>query len=399
VLLVTPWYPPTIGGVATVAERLHRLFLAAGVVSRVWLCDGQAHGRVDPDGRVIYRWIPDTAFYTRSARAVLATLARAPFALWEAYRIVRRHGIRTVVLVYPTGYAWPFIALRMLGVINLVSSCHGNEILKFATSSGLATRLFRAVLRRCDAITVPAAHLIPEAAKLLPDRTLPIWLIPNCVDDTYFVPKAEARPTNGPSSLIHISAFTPRKRTLDIVRAFALARGLPPDCRLVMVGIGPEYEAARALATSEGVAERVDFIGAPDDVRPYLWNADVLVMASDEESGPLTLLEAMACEVPWIMTPWGIAMTLPRGEYGEIVPGRAPDRLAATMEQMLSDRPRLRAMGARGRLKVEEAFGQARYLERHLDLLRAVERGEGDAAIDYSAAAVAAPLGPVSRGA
>ena len=87
-------------------------------------------------------------------------------------------------------------------------------------------------------------------------------------------------------TLIHVSSFTPRKRTLDIVTAFSLAK-LPSNSRLVMVGVGPDLEAAKALAVTLNVASRVEFVGAPKDIRPFLWQADLLVTASDEESGPL----------------------------------------------------------------------------------------------------------------
>lgn len=384
ILLVTPWYPPTIGGVAVVAERLYRLFSGAGVPTRVWVCnvpdDQTVAGHAND---ITYGWIPSTVFYGLNFRSLLVTLLRAPLALWQAYRFVREHRIRTVVLLYPIGYAWPFVVLRKLGIVHLVSSCHGNEVLQFSGSSRLARWLFRSVLRASDAITVPATHLIPVAQEILPERPLPIWLIPNCVDDSYFVPRPPDRSASFPPTLTHISGFTPRKRTLDIVQAFARAR-LAHDSRLLMVGQGPDLQACKDLAAQLGVVERVEFVGAPADVRPYLWRSDLLVMASDEESGPLTLLEAMACEIPWMMTPWGIAMTLPPGEYGAIVPARNPDALAGAMEMLLSDRSRLREMGKRGRRKVVEQFGQAMYLERHVQLVRAVARGEGCSTIDYS---------------
>lgn len=389
VLLVSPWYPPTIGGVAVVAERLCRLFTRVGVKTIVWVCDVDPNGPGSANkatGDILYRWIPATAFYGLNARSLIATLLRAPGALWGAYRFVRKHGIRTVVMLYPIGYAWPFVVLRWMGLVQLVSSCHGNEILQFSNSSKLARGLFRSVLRSSDAITVPAAHLIGAAKEIVPDRPLPIWLIPNCVDDSYFVPRPAGTSRSDWPILIHISGFTPRKRTLDIVRAFSMAR-LAPDSRLLMVGQGPDLQAAKDLALSLGVAERADFVGAPEDVRSFLWESDVLVMASDEESGPLTLLEAMACEVPWIMTPWGIAVTLPAGQYGTVVPGRAPQALAAAMESMLEDRGRLRAMGLRGRQKVVEEFGQSMYLERHMKLLQAVTCGHGHETVDYSTAA------------
>src|SRR6476659_4174763 len=108
VLLVTPWYPPTIGGVSLVAERLQRLLSGAGVPTVVWICDS------DPDVRsktmqavphVFYKWIPSTVFYGLTVRSLIGALLRFPASLWHAYSVVRKHTVRTVVLLYPIGYA------------------------------------------------------------------------------------------------------------------------------------------------------------------------------------------------------------------------------------------------------------------------------------------------------
>ena len=200
-------------------------------------------------------------------------------------------------------------------------------------------------MRCCDAITVPATHLPENVKEMIPNRALPIWLIPNCVDVEFFTPRPNSIPKSDRPTLIHVSSFTPRKRTLDIVRAFALAK-LPSHSRLVMVGVGPDLEAAKALAVNLNVASRVEFVGAPKDIRPFLWQADLLVTASDEESGPLTLLEAMACEVPWIATPWGIAVMLPPEECGLVVPNRSPHAMATAMESLINH-PERRTCDAR----------------------------------------------------
>ena len=95
VLLVTPWYPPTIGGVAVVAERLYRLFTEADVETFVWVSDAPMDGR-EPAGavsdRIVYRWIPAIVFYGLTARSLITTLLRAPAALWGAW-IELSHGI------------------------------------------------------------------------------------------------------------------------------------------------------------------------------------------------------------------------------------------------------------------------------------------------------------------
>ena len=393
VLLVSPWYPPTIGGVADVTDRLRRLLSGAHVETYVWVCEDQTSCRsnVDCEPQNLQRVrIPDYVFYELNFRTVAAMLMRAPAALFRTLHFVRRHRIRTVILQYPIGYAWPFLLLRWLNQIRLIASCHGNEILKFGASSRLARWLFRNVLRYCDAIIVPAAHLPESVRKMISGRTLPIWLIPNCIDVEFFMPRPNNIAKTHRPTLIHVSSFTPRKRTLDIVTAFSLAK-LPSNSRLVMVGVGPDLEAAKALAVTLNVASRVEFVGAPKDIRPFLWQADLLVTASDEESGPLTLLEGMACEVPWIATPWGVAVMLAPEECGLVVPNRSPQAMATAMESLINHPERLRAMRGRCRPRAVKDFPESKYVERYIDLITAVERGKGSRPIDYSSYIVGNP--------
>ncbi|MGW7378401.1 glycosyltransferase [Streptomyces sp. NPDC054794] len=101
-----------------------------------------------------------------------------------------------------------------------------------------------------------------------------------------------------------IGRLTPGKRFDVLIRA--LAR-LPADCRLLLVGGGPEESALRAVAREAGVADRVLFTGerpyAPDGSPgpdlPSLTSAmDVLASPSPEEAFGLAVVEALAAGLP-----------------------------------------------------------------------------------------------------
>ncbi|MFI1048782.1 glycosyltransferase [Streptomyces griseoruber] len=86
----------------------------------------------------------------------------------------------------------------------------------------------------------------------------------------------------------------------------ALAR-LPADCRLLLVGGGPEEDALRRLAQEAGVADRVLLTGerpyVPDgtpgpDLPSLVCAMDVLVSPSPEETFGLAVVEALACGLP-----------------------------------------------------------------------------------------------------
>jgi glycosyltransferase involved in cell wall biosynthesis len=281
--------------------------------------------------------------------------------------------MRTVILIYLTESGWPFLILSHLLGLRLMVSLHGNDVIKYGDYPRLLRWYLRRVLRDAEHIIVCADHLAREVNKILPGEQLPIGLIPNCVNSKHFlVPPANVRKPCSPPTLVHVSNFAPKKRTLDIIEAFANS-AVPADARLIMVGDGPNLKATIEHAQNLRVDDRVAFVGTQEDVRPYLWQADLFVLASDSEGDPLVLLEAMACGLPWVSTAWGAAASLPPGECGLVVPHRSPHKLAAAIAELINDPERLHAMGRQGRYRAEVDFGENKYLESHLQLIREIK--------------------------
>jgi glycosyltransferase involved in cell wall biosynthesis len=363
--------------VVEVADRLRRTFSEAGVKTHLLVCNEDTYRdeiQTDPVVTNVWRFqIPSYAFHRLSLKAIAAMLIRGSLALWRIFRFLQSHQVRTIVLIYPFGYAWPFLLLRRTVGIRLITILQGNDITRYADYPTLSQWLLRCVLRGSDAIIACADHLAQKAQELFPGMLLPIRVIPNCVDVNHFVPsppnfnKHDDRPT-----LVHVSNFAPKKRTLDIIEAFAIA-AIPPNSRLVMVGAGSDLEAAIKRSRNLGMDHRVEFVGLQNDVRPYLWQADVFIMASDDEGAPQALLEAMACGLPWVSTAWGAAAVLPLGECGLVVPSRSPHQLAAAMAELINDPQRRYLMGLRGRHRAKVDFGEDKYVERHLQVIQNVE--------------------------
>lgn len=376
VLIVTPWYKPTIGGVAEVADRLHTLLERSGVETHLLVCDwkGPRHLQADTDGRNIWRVnIPSYVMYNSSPKALAATLIRGISTLRELWRFISDHEIQTVFLLFPIDYVWPFLIVKHLAKVKIIVSYHGSDLARYENYSPSLRYLMRKTLLVADAITVCAKHLATTAQKIAWPTVLNIHLISNCVDTDQFLPPKEwLSRQDMPVSLIHVSNFSPVKRTKDVVQAFAMA-SLPAETRLVMVGCGHEYGETRKLAEDLGVSDQVEFVGAQKDVRPYLWKADIFVLASDSEGDPLVLLEAMAAGLPWISTSWGAAELLPPGECGLVVPAGSPERLAAAMEELVRDPKKRRSMGRRGRERAETDFNVQTYVQKHCRLIQMVQ--------------------------
>ena len=112
---------------------------------------------------------------------------------------------------------------------------------------------------------------------------------------------------------VHVGSGFERKGVGTLLRAIAATR------RACAIVVGRDKHAARYAGEAKrlGIADRVRFVGAVSDVRPYYAAADAFVLASLYDPQPNAALEAMACGLPVLTTPkCGAAELLVEGESG-----------------------------------------------------------------------------------
>ncbi len=122
----------------------------------------------------------------------------------------------------------------------------------------------------------------------------------------------------------------------------------------------------------EWVAEGVvSYLGATDDIRPFIAEADCVVLPSYREGVPRTLLEAAAMGRPIVTTDSvGCREVVDDGVNGYLCKPRDADDLAEKMERMIALAPEVRAeMGRRGREKMEQQFDESIVIRSYLDVL------------------------------
>jgi glycosyltransferase involved in cell wall biosynthesis len=164
-----------------------------------------------------------------------------------------------------------------------------------------------------------------------------------------------------PGRIVFIGRLRSPKRVDLAVRALALLRRTLPEARLDVVGGGPLCDELRGLAAREGVAESVGWLGTRSDVPELLAGAACLLLASDYEGCPLTVLEAMAAGVPVVATAvGGVPELVVKGETGLLVPPGQPEPIASALEAILSSPDRARAFGAAGRERARTLFSRQR---------------------------------------
>jgi len=196
------------------------------------------------------------------------------------------------------------------------------------------------------------------------DRTL---LIPNGFDLARFRPDPLARPRlraalgiAADATLIGLlGRFHPMKDHANFIAA--LRTVLPGAPRVHAVLAGREVDLANPtlgrLLPDDETRARIHPIGEVQDVAALLAGLDVLCLSSgDGEGFPNVVGEAMACEVPCVVTDSGDAAAVV-GDTGLVVPRGDPATLGAALADLVARSSEARAeMGRRGRRRVAERF-------------------------------------------
>jgi len=142
-----------------------------------------------------------------------------------------------------------------------------------------------------------------------------------------------------------------------IARAFVQAARQRPELRLLLLGNGSQAASLRSIFQDGGVSEQVHFAGqvTQADLPRYYRAADLYLCASHSDGTSISLLEAMACGRPALVSdiPGNCEWVTPGQEGWLFTDGSVP-RLAEAILAALEQRDRLAEMGRAARALVEK---------------------------------------------
>ena len=156
----------------------------------------------------------------------------------------------------------------------------------------------------------------------------------------------------------------------EYVEAAAQVRRRHPDTRFQLLGAVWKDNPATIDASQLAAWQRegtVEYLGATDDVRPFIAAADCVVLPSYREGLPCTLMEAAAMGRPLIATDVpGCREVVRDGENGFRCRARDVASLAEAMERLIGlPTEARRTMGAAGRQLMAEQFDVDRIIRRY----------------------------------
>lgn len=355
-LLVTNDFPPKVGGIQSYLWELWRRLPPASFAVLTTRYPGDRGFdaaqpfRIERHGR---RILVPTPALVRRIRSLAAEVGAAFVVLDPAL---------------PLGLVGPRLGLPYVVVL------HGAEV----TVPGRlpSTRRLLAGVLRGAAHVVAAGHYPLAEAERAAGRALPATVVPPGVDTARFRPLAPAErtaarahfglpPDPGAEVVAFVSRLVPRKGADVLIRAGAHLAPRRPRLVVAVAGAGRDRPRLERLAARLDAPVR--FVGrVPDaDLPAFYGCADVFVMPCrnrwgglEQEGFGIVFLEAAACGVPVVAgRSGGAAEAVDRGTTGLVLDDPRDDAaLAATLEALLADPARRRAMGEAGRRRAEAAF-------------------------------------------
>jgi N-acetyl-alpha-D-glucosaminyl L-malate synthase BshA len=258
--------------------------------------------------------------------------------------------------------------------VAIVTTLHGTDITLVGQDPSYFT-VTKFSIERSDAVTAVSLFLREETYRAFGCDGCDIAVIPNFVSLDEFRPSAaEGRGRGAEKVLMHISNMRPVKRMLDVVRIFATVQAAVP-ARLVLVGDGPDRDAAQREAEALGVSSRVRCVGKVENVADALRAADLYLLPSTTESFGLSALEALATGVPVVGTRvGGLPEVVEHGVCGFLGDVGDVDGLARGALELLTDADRWRAASAAARVQAAR-FDTAKVVPRYEEIYASVVGG------------------------
>lgn len=245
---------------------------------------------------------------------------------------------------------------------------------RFSFVYRLLTPAIRAIWANADALVANSEILRQKALSF--ESRFPIEIIPNGVDSSFFSKEAEAvkdEKRDDKITVLFVSRLIEGKGLQFIIPEMArINRECEKEVDLVIVGDGPYRKELEQITQKTGADLWVRFEGKKNkkELFPYYRDSDCFILPSESEGMPNVVLEAMAMELPVIMTPCGGSKELIQGNgYLSSI-----EEFADTIIKLCNDKQSRAVMGRRSALLAREKFGWQEKAKEYIELFRKSEK-------------------------
>ena len=277
--------------------------------------------------------------------------------------VIRNHRIDLLHVHYAIPHAYAgYMAKKMLqseGItIPMVTTLHGTDITLVGNHPFYKPAVTFSI-NNSDVITCVSESLKQDTLRHF-EVTIDIDVVHNFIDtnvsEKVFTDCQRDLMAEADEKIItHISNLRPVKRLNDVVSVFyKIQQSI--KAKLIIVGEGPEREAAEQLIKEYDIANNVIFVGQSNEIDKILCFSDLFLLPSEAESFGLAALEAMVDGVPVISSnAGGLPEVNIHGESGFLSDVGDIDDMAANALKIFKDEKTLKEFKERAK-KVAKSF-------------------------------------------
>ena len=317
---------------------------------------------IENEARVL--GIPCIPYRMRDGLNLLGGLRLLGIAERERADVVHSHGYKTNILLG----LLPRRARRQ----PIVTTLHGWTAKRSVSKLGLYRLLDQSVLHRLDAIVVVndslkqlecIRRLDAHKVHLIPNG-IAVASAPRQVRDDPFARGVYALKASSDFVIVAVGRLSPEKNFGALIEAMRTVVDARPRVRAVIVGAGPAAESLERMVSDHALSENVCFGGYVKHAHLYFGLFDLLVIPSLTEGLPVTLLEAMAADLPVVATAVGdIPKTL--GDLGVLVPPGDAAAIAAGILSVIGEYASYRGKASGGSARVRAHYSSKSAADRY----------------------------------
>lgn len=197
-----------------------------------------------------------------------------------------------------------------------------------------------------------------------------LHLVFNGVDTERFSPSRNKDPKY---TICNISRVDAEKNQALLVNAYILAceknEDFKNNSQLVIIGDGPVFSDLKKMVEVNGVGVNIQLLGHRMDVSEELRKSHLFALTSLYEAMPMTILEAMACEVPVMSTDVGGVKYLLSDNEGWLIKENTIDVVSDQLLHLYVNEGDVAGHKASiGKIKVDQFYTVENMVKKYMDL-------------------------------